>query len=121
VFKISADREWHNEWVATRRKRALDYLGNQCVICGVTTALQFDHIDPDSKVFGIAGNLNRKWPVLKEELDKCQLLCQQHHREKTIRESSVEHGGGLSGKKNCPCALCKARKAEYMKTYNMRP
>jgi hypothetical protein len=26
---------------------------------------------------------------------------------------SVEHGGGLSGKKNCKCVPCRARKAEY--------
>ena len=27
-------------------------------------------------------------------------------------------GGGLPGKKNCPCQPCRNRKAEYMKRYN---
>ncbi len=31
--------------------------------------------------------------------------------------NAVEHGGGLSGKKNCPCTPCKDRKAAYMQTY----
>lgn len=26
---------------------------------------------------------------------------------------AVEHGGGVSGKRGCPCGLCRAKKAEY--------
>lgn len=31
--------------------------------------------------------------------------------------NEVEHGGGTSGKKNCPCDLCKVKKAQYQKLY----
>lgn len=57
---------------------------------------------------------------LQAELKKCQLLCHDCHREKTLKEISVDHGEGLSGKKNCPCAPCKQRKSEYMVEYNKR-
>lgn len=103
--------------MARKRERAKVYLGGKCVRCGATEDLQFDHIDPATKSFTITAHLNRRWEVLVVELDKCQLLCRPHHLEKTVAESGVEHGGGASGKKNCPCAPCKARKAEYMATY----
>lgn len=60
------------------------------------------------------------WRRLVTELNKCQLLCRPCHLKKSQTDGSsraVEHGGGESGKKNCPCAPCKARKAEYMANY----
>ena len=33
------------------------------------------------------------------------------------RAKPQEHGGGESGRRNCSCDLCKARKAEYMSGY----
>lgn len=36
---------------------------------------------------------------------------------KFVVYQGVEHGDGLTGKKGCPCAPCKARKSQYMKQY----
>jgi hypothetical protein len=113
-----ASREWHNEWVRKRKRRAIEYLGNKCVVCGTSANLEFDHIDPSLKSFHISQNFNRKWETLQAELDKCQLLCKTHHLQKSVKQNSVEHGEGVSGKRNCPCLLCKAKKAEYMRTYS---
>lgn len=100
-----------------RRAEAVRRLGGRCAVCGVTEDLEIDHIDPALKSF----NISSLWSVSKKrfeaELEKCQALCKVHHIEKTRREQSVDHGGGMSGKRNCPCRPCKQRKAEYMTTY----
>ena len=62
---------------------------------------------------------SRSYEKLVEEMKKCQLLCRRCHLEKS-REAkdlgNVDHGGGLSGKRNCKCDPCKAKKAAYMKS-----
>jgi len=100
-----------------RKSAALEYLGGKCLVCGTTEELEFDHIDPSTKKYTLARILTSgSNELLQEELEKCQLLCSKHHLEKSLREGdlgSVEHGGGLTGKKNCYCALCKPLKLEY--------
>jgi hypothetical protein len=71
-----------------RRQRKLDsiaYLGGKCEICGYNKysgALDFHHKDPSQKSFSLSmGGLNRSWELTKAELDKCQLLCANCHRE----------------------------------------
>lgn len=66
-----------------RKERAIAFLGGTCVRCGETEGLEFDHIDPDRKSFGITENLTRRWDVVESELKKCQLLCRIHHLDKT--------------------------------------
>ena len=109
-------------WRVRTRARALKYLGSRCVSCGVTEGLEFDHVDPATKSIEISQAIVRtwSWKRIKDELDKCQLLCRPCHIEKgtiSCDGQIVPHGGGASGKKNCPCGPCKARKAEYMHTY----
>jgi hypothetical protein len=106
---------------ADRRKGLIAWLGGVCVRCGTREDLEFDHIDPATLSFRINGpSLDKPWRVLYTEARKCQLLCRQHHWEKTLENGEVavvEHGGGSSGKKNCKCQPCKERKAEYMRVY----
>lgn len=64
--------------------KAYIYKGSECAWCGYNNCLQalhFHHIDPATKAFNISGNTQRKWEVLKLELDKCVLLCSIHHTE----------------------------------------
>lgn len=67
-----------------RRKRqaAIEYLGGKCVVCGATNNLEFDHVDPSTKEMSISRFLRRRFEVYKAELDKCQLLCYEHHKNK---------------------------------------
>lgn len=75
--------------VSKRRKRLMDmareYKGECCQLCGYdrcTRALEFHHIEPEKKSFSISGEGHtRSWDNLKEELDKCILLCSNCHRE----------------------------------------
>ena len=76
---------------AVKRKRknlkleAIKYKGSKCIKCGYNKcieALDFHHRDATTKEFGIAGNGNTiAWNRLKVELDKCDLLCSNCHRE----------------------------------------
>lgn len=70
----------------------LEYLGGECVQCGSKENLEFDHIDPKTKSFSITRKWNRRWEVLKLELDKCQLLCKDCHLTKTSTERKVRSG-----------------------------
>lgn len=114
-------RQYMADRRAKRKQQLIEMLGGHCARCEVTDELDFDHIDPKTKSFQISGRaLDKPWALLLEEVAKCQLLCRPHHLEKSLENGdlrNVEHGGGLTGKKNCPCTLCKARKSEYMKKY----
>ena len=74
--------------MASRRRlkvKAVAYLGGSCIRCGYNKcidALEFHHRDPSVKDFQIAGGGNyRSLENLKAELDKCDLLCANCHRE----------------------------------------
>src|SRR5260221_8060048 len=72
------------------KKAAVLQLGGKCCRCGYDKclqALEFDHINPKEKKYEITGLLRAKKhlrPLLQEELKKCQLLCANCHREKTM-------------------------------------
>jgi 5-methylcytosine-specific restriction endonuclease McrA len=100
-----------------RRLQAVEFLGGCCKQCGSTESLEFDHVDPSTKIMTIARASARSETFFWEEVKKCQLLCTDCHKQKTSIDIGVPHGGGKSGKRNCPCAPCKARKAEYMRDY----
>ena len=67
------------------RDMALEYKDNSCDICGYnrcSDALEFHHLDPSKKDFSISRNgYTRSWVKVQSELDKCQLLCANCHRE----------------------------------------
>ncbi|PIU68692.1 hypothetical protein COS81_02935 [candidate division WWE3 bacterium CG06_land_8_20_14_3_00_42_16] len=75
--------------VAKRRKKlrqkALLYKGRKCRRGGYDfcdEALEFHHRNLTQKEFGLsAKGLTRSWEKIKQELDKCDLLCANCHRE----------------------------------------
>lgn len=77
---------------AQRRKKqkAVDYLGGKCQRCGYDRcldALEFHHKDPSEKEFSPAYVImRRKWDIAKKELDKCELLCSNCHREEHSKD-----------------------------------
>lgn len=82
-------REYLIKAVQKRRKKirqmAIDYKGGRCQLCGYnkcSEALEFHHLDSLDKDFGISDKgYTRSWKRIKEELDKCILLCANCHRE----------------------------------------
>lgn len=115
-------RDYQRQRYEQRKIEALSLLGGVCVDCGSDEDLQFDHVDPKTKFTEVSMMLSKySWKRIKQELDKCVLRCPPCHSAKSNANGdnhTVEHGGGLSGKKNCPCPPCKDKKAEYMRSYN---
>ena len=85
----STRREYLIRAVQNRRRKirqmALAYKGEVCQKCGYNRcleALEFHHFQKTGKDFGIsARGYTRSWSKIKQELDKCILLCANCHRE----------------------------------------
>lgn len=103
------DRRYYEK----RKDELLGILGRECVKCGSTSDIEFDHIDPSTKSFKVMQKWNFPMEVLIPEIAKCQPLCSKCHKEKTAKDNGVGHGEGLTGKRNCYCDLCRAKKNEY--------
>lgn len=75
--------------VSKRRKKirmmAVAYKGGHCQQCGYDRcidALEFHHADSSRKDFSVSEKgYTRSWSVVRDELDKCVLLCANCHRE----------------------------------------
>ena len=73
------------------KQKCVDYKGGCCQACGFSkhnSALEFHHLDPSQKDFGIGSKTSKPFESLKAELDKCALLCSNCHR--------MVHAGALS-------------------------
>lgn len=101
-----ARREYQRQWVAARRE---EFLRDKCcVICASTVNLELDHVDPNEKI----DHKIWSWSESRRlaELEKCQVLCQVHHLEKTRAERAavpIPHGtdNGYVRRK-CRCLSC---------------
>jgi ribosomal protein L30E len=67
------------------KKDLVEYKGGKCEMCGYdkcVAAMDFHHKNPEEKDFGLSQNGHTKgWESLKNEADKCLLLCANCHRE----------------------------------------
>ena len=73
--------------VGTWRKRTkqllVEYKGSKCELCGYDKcieALEFHHINENTKEFAISGS-TKSFEKQKQEVDKCILVCANCHRE----------------------------------------
>ncbi len=41
--------------------------------------LQFDHIDPESKLHNVCDMMGRAWKAIQAEIDKCRVVCFKCH------------------------------------------
>ncbi len=85
---------WRKRSRNRRRTEAKDFLGGECISCGSTSNLEFDHIDPRLKLFEMSIAMDRNSNIWWNEVKKCQLLCVDCHRRKTQAEQS---GGKFVG------------------------
>jgi len=64
---------------------AVEYKGGRCQICGYYRfqgALDLHHLNPEEKSFGIGDTgYTASWDRIRNELDKCILVCANCHRE----------------------------------------
>ena len=107
-----ADRAQANIAAVTKRRKrvkqmAIERLGGKCQICGYCKcegALDFHHLNESLKSFGISSKgYTRSWKAIRQEVDKCFLLCANCHREahagvlQLSQEIAIEKQGELSG------------------------
>lgn len=70
------------------KKALIEYAGGKCQKCGYNKcmrALEFHHLNPEEKDFGISKVLTRNIKQLKAEIDKCILFCSNCHQEEHQR------------------------------------
>jgi DNA-binding CsgD family transcriptional regulator len=71
------------DWRRRAKLRLVQEFGGRCELCGYDeflAALQFHHVDPELKEFGLAmRGLTRSMEALREEAAKCVLLCANCH------------------------------------------
>lgn len=79
-----------NKYYVDRKRKdlkrdAVNYKGGKCEYCGYIghpSVYDFHHKNPLEKDFGIShSGYTRSWDKVREEIDKCLLLCANCHRE----------------------------------------
>lgn len=87
-----------------KKVRAINYKGGRCSRCGDSRVwvLVFHHRDPSAKENAITDMITRtrRWGEIKQELDKCDLVCENCHRE-IHANSSIENTRQRRNKKIC--------------------
>ncbi len=100
-------REYQRKWIAERR--GFFFKDKVCVKCNSKENLELDHINPDEKKYNPRAlwGMSDSNPNKISELEKCQVLCEDCHKEKTRLwwESQAQHGRTLYGK-GCRCSIC---------------
>lgn len=86
-------REWTNI-IRLRRIPVINAikLKSGCVDCGYNArpeALQFDHVDPATKLFGIARGMTYSIEMIMAEIAKCEVRCANCHAIRSMREGHL--------------------------------
>ncbi len=83
---MSKSSERVKKWRENTKKRLVEGFGGKCAICKYLKcmdALEFHHINPAEKEFGLGGARGSivSWGKILDEAKKCILLCANCHRE----------------------------------------
>lgn len=119
-------REYMKRRYWERRAIGLERLGGKCVKCGSADGLEFDHIDRSAKTMSTARMTMVSMTKFLEELSRCQILCADCHRAKTLidldRASAKTTHGTLSALRYCKpiCALCREAKNKYSREWKRK-
>ncbi len=92
-----------NEIKLKLQNKLYSYLKDKCCEdCGFKDlrALDFDHIEPTEKSFGIAKAISYgyKWEKITKEIEKCRILCANCHRIRTAVQYNWKKPGALAEK-----------------------
>jgi len=84
-YKAQAIYRFEHKWKAVHEQMIHELKTNGCAICGYDkcqSALVFHHVNPEDKKFGIeTRRMSMKDCKIKDEVEKCILLCCRCHRE----------------------------------------
>jgi len=99
-----------------KKIKAIKFLGGKCSLCGEDRpwVLSFHHNNPEEKEFNFNLIKGHRWPVIKEEIKKCVLMCGNCHKEihhiKKNTKSQINKKICLEYKKTDGCELCNYNK-----------
>lgn len=90
------NKEQYFERNKEKKRKMREYLRNvkdiPCMDCGVkypSYVMDLDHRDPADKAGNIDQLINRgSWKKFLEEIDKCDVICSNCHRERTWNKVS---------------------------------
>jgi 5-methylcytosine-specific restriction endonuclease McrA len=93
--RLRAGRRYMEKKGKPLRLRVIALLGGHCLHCGVTDprVLEVDHINPRTKRFAMntLSLMKRTEEELLEEVSRCQLLCANCHKIKTLENRDTVH------------------------------
>lgn len=121
-YSSEENKKYLSKRYYSQRNSFISELGGECRQCGSTDNLEIDHINPEDKSFNVGALWAEKdLRRVRQELEKCQLLCSSCHRLKTAKENSkrlldkgYSHGTYYSFQnKKCACDICITFKEQY--------
>jgi hypothetical protein len=78
----------HNKWTLEagqkKRKKAIEYLGGKCILCGYDKyygSIDLHHLDPSNKDKKFDQLRGWSWERIKKEIENCVPLCRNCHGE----------------------------------------
>jgi predicted transcriptional regulator len=89
----NCSNQYHTERVKNVKLKMIDYKGGECLDCELKledthyAVFDFHHLDPTTKDENFERIKYQSWEKIKEELDKCVLLCSNCHR---VRHAGIE-------------------------------
>jgi len=112
----------------SKKLRAINYLGGSCMNCKESNffKLTFHHRNTDEKEFTFSSFKTKRWSILKKEIDKCDLLCQNCHRELHYQnEPKFGNSRRIDKKlyleyKGAKCIKCEYNKCDASLTFHHR-
>lgn len=89
-YCIICEKNRVKEKLRNFKQLCIDYKGGKCNLCGYNkciAALDFHHKDPKNKKINISKIQSKKLTInIIKELDKCEILCSNCHRELHYKE-----------------------------------
>lgn len=85
--KETKHKRERQRYVDSRTKVDAIKLAVGCKECGYNahpSALEFNHIDPSTKLYTISQAMKRPWSDIEAEIAKCEVLCANCHRIHTV-------------------------------------
>ncbi len=90
-LEYNARTKKRKEYLLTiNRVMLMEYLSkHHCVECGESNPimLEFDHLDRTKKSKGISAMMSDyTWEQILEEINKCEVVCANHHKLRTAKQ-----------------------------------
>jgi hypothetical protein len=100
-YSFSFCKECFNQYCSERwvnkKIESIIYKGSKCIDCQISfpeepyVIFEFHHLNPKDKDFDWSEMRLQKPHIIKEELDKCVLLCSNCHRKRHHQEDMWSH------------------------------